>query len=56
MNLSKFEADPMNARYRLAGPDGLKFARDFCLWFASSNGQSLTQYLFCGRSLASDKL
>ena|ERR1700761_4283123 len=33
-DLSKFEADPINAHYRLAGPDGLKLARDFSQWYA----------------------
>jgi methylase of polypeptide subunit release factors len=33
-DLSKFEADPIQARYRLAGPDGLKLARDFSQWYA----------------------
>jgi hypothetical protein len=32
--LSNFEADPIKARYRLAGPDGLKLARDFSRWYA----------------------
>jgi methylase of polypeptide subunit release factors len=33
-DLSKFEADPIKAHYRLAGPDGLKLARDFSQWYA----------------------
>jgi methylase of polypeptide subunit release factors len=33
-DLAKFEADPIQARYRLAGPDGLKLARDFSQWYA----------------------
>jgi len=33
-DLSKFEADPVKAHYRLAGPDGLKLARDFSKWYA----------------------
>jgi methylase of polypeptide subunit release factors len=32
--LSKIGADPISARYRLAGPDGLKLARDFSQWYA----------------------
>jgi methylase of polypeptide subunit release factors len=36
-DLSKFEADPIKAHYRLAGPDGLKLARDFSLWYARLN-------------------
>jgi methylase of polypeptide subunit release factors len=33
-DLAQFEADPMQAHYRLAGPDGLKLARDFSQWYA----------------------
>ncbi len=33
-DLSKFAADPIKANYRLAGPDGLKLARDFSQWYA----------------------
>ena len=33
-DLSKFEADPIKAHYRLAGPDGLKLARDFSQWYS----------------------
>ena len=33
-DMAKFEADPIQARYRLAGPDGLKLARDFSGWYA----------------------
>jgi methylase of polypeptide subunit release factors len=33
-DLSEFEADPMRARYRLAGPDGLRLVRDFSQWYA----------------------
>jgi methylase of polypeptide subunit release factors len=32
--LAKIEADPVRARYRLAGRDGLNLARDFCRWYA----------------------
>jgi methylase of polypeptide subunit release factors len=32
--LSKIGADPIRARYRLAGRDGLKLARDFSRWYA----------------------
>jgi hypothetical protein len=32
--LSKIEADHIRARYRLAGRDGLKLARDFSQWYA----------------------
>jgi methylase of polypeptide subunit release factors len=32
-DLSKFEADPIKAHYRLAGPDGLKLVRDFSRWY-----------------------
>ena len=32
--LSKIEADPIKAKYRLAGRDGLKLARDFSQWYA----------------------
>lgn len=32
-DLSEIEADALRARYRLAGPDGLKLARDFCRWY-----------------------
>ncbi len=32
--LSKNRADPIRARYRLAGRDGLKLARDFSQWYA----------------------
>jgi methylase of polypeptide subunit release factors len=32
--LSKIGADPIRARYRLAGGDGLKLARDFSQWYA----------------------
>ncbi len=32
--VSIIEADPIRARYRLAGGDGLKLARDFCHWYA----------------------
>jgi methylase of polypeptide subunit release factors len=32
--LSKIGADPIRARYRLAGRDGLKLARNFCQWYA----------------------
>ncbi len=30
---SKIGADPVRSRYRLAGPDGLKVAREFCQWY-----------------------
>jgi methylase of polypeptide subunit release factors len=33
-DLAQFEAEPVKARYRLAGPDGLKLARDFSRWYA----------------------
>jgi methylase of polypeptide subunit release factors len=33
-DLSKFRADPVRGRYRLAGPDGLKLARGFVQWYA----------------------
>ena len=33
-DLLKFEADPIKAHYRLAGPDGLKLVRDFSQWYA----------------------
>jgi methylase of polypeptide subunit release factors len=33
-DLSKFRADPVRGRYRLAGPDGLKLARGFFQWYA----------------------
>lgn len=33
-DLSKFAADPIRGNYRLAGPDGLKLARDFSQWYA----------------------
>jgi methylase of polypeptide subunit release factors len=33
-DLSNLEADPVKARFRLAGPDGLKFARGFFRWYA----------------------
>ena len=32
--LSKIASDPIRARYRLAGRDGLKLARNFCHWHA----------------------
>lgn len=32
--LSKIAADPVRARYRLAGRDGLKLTRDFSWWYA----------------------
>lgn len=32
--LSELGANPVKARYRLAGPDGLKLARDFFQWYA----------------------
>src|ERR1700689_3799467 len=32
--LSKIGADPIRARYRLAGRDGLQLARDFSQWYA----------------------
>jgi methylase of polypeptide subunit release factors len=32
--LSKIAADPVRARYRLAGRDGLKLTRDFSQWYA----------------------
>jgi methylase of polypeptide subunit release factors len=33
-DLSKIRADPIRARYRLAGGDGLKLVRDFSQWYA----------------------
>jgi len=33
-DLAQFEAEPVRARYRLAGPDGLRLARDFSQWYA----------------------
>jgi methylase of polypeptide subunit release factors len=32
-DLAQFAAEPVKARYRLAGPDGLKLARDFSQWY-----------------------
>lgn len=32
-DLSKFRADPVRGRYRLAGPDGLKLARGLFQWY-----------------------
>jgi SAM-dependent methyltransferase len=32
--LAQIEADPVRARYRLAGRDGLKLTRDFSQWYA----------------------
>ena len=33
-DLSTFAADPIKGNYRLAGPDGLKLAREFFQWYA----------------------
>jgi methylase of polypeptide subunit release factors len=32
-DLAKLEADPIKSNYRLAGPDGLKLAREFFQWY-----------------------